>query len=143
MTDRPELDEYLLRLAEVVATRSTCSRLSVGAVLARGGRVLSTGYNGAPAGRPHCVHVPNEDLTAVKSCTVSVHAETNAVVQAARHGVATDGADLFLTHSPCLGCSGLLLNAGVRRVVFALEYRDAAGVEQLTAGGVDVRRWAA
>lgn len=134
---RPELDQYMLDLARVVATRSTCSRLSVGAVLSRGGRVLSTGYNGAPSGQQHCRHFDDEP------CRVAVHAEVNAIVQAARHGVATEGADLFLTHSPCLGCSGLLLNAGVVRVVFALDYRNADGADRLAAGGVTVEKRAA
>lgn len=138
MSDRPSLDEYMLNLAQVVATRSTCSRLHVGAILARGGRVLSTGYNGAPSGDPHCVHVPDEDLDTVISCTVSVHAEANAIYQAQEYRVPTEGADLFLTHSPCLGCSSILLKAGIRRVVFAQRYRSDEGAVQLAVAGVQV-----
>lgn len=124
----------LLDVATTVATWSTCSRLHVGAVLARDGRVLSTGYNGAPAGRPHCVH--RDD----RPCRTSVHAETNAVAFAARHGVSTTGAVLYLTHAPCLACAGLLINAGIAEVVYLDRYRSDEGVRELRAAGVAVRR---
>lgn len=136
--NRPSFDQYMLNLARVVATRATCSRLHVGAVLSRAGRVLSTGYNGAPAGEPHCRHVGEPG-----PCKVSVHAESNAIYQADLYRVPTSGAELFLTHSPCLACSDVLLAAEIRRVVFERAYRDDAGVRALRAGGVLVERLAA
>lgn len=117
----------LLNIARVTATRSTCSRLSVGAVIAYDGRVLSTGYNGAPSGLTHCTHDPGDDTP----CTYSVHAEANAIVQAARHGVRTSGSSLYLTHAPCLACSGLILNAGIRSVWYEAVYRSDAGISRL------------
>lgn len=132
---RPSAERALLDMAVVAATRSTCSRLHVGAVLARDGRVLSTGYNGAPARRPHCVH--RDD----RPCRAAVHAETNAVAFAARHGVTVEGATLYLTHSPCLGCAGLLINSGVVEVVYLEHYRSDDGIRELTAAGVTVRRY--
>jgi dCMP deaminase len=133
---RPSEDEYLLAVARVVATRSTCSRLQVGAVLARDGRILSTGRNGAPSGLPHCSHPLGSDTP----CSLSCHAEANALVFAARHGVATEGAHMLLTHAPCLPCSLLLINGGVRRVAFGERYRDYAGVQQLRAAGIEVEQ---
>lgn len=132
---RPTEDAMLLDVARVVATRATCGRLHVGAVLAREGRVLSTGYNGAPAGLPHCtLHAVGE------SCRRAVHAETNAIAFAARHGVPAAGATLYLTHSPCVGCAGLLVNAGVVEVVYDQPYRDPAGIDLLERAGVLVRQ---
>lgn len=134
MSPRPSLDATLLAAAYVWARRSTCSRLQVGAVLARDGRTLSTGYNGAPSGLGHCEHLDDEP------CSVSVHAEANALIFAGRHGVSTEGATLFLTHRPCLGCAGLVVNAGIIGVVYAEPYRSVAGEEALRAAGIDVRR---
>lgn len=123
--DRPSEGEWLLRMADVAAQRSTCSRLQVGAVLSRDGRILSTGYNGAPSGETHCEHL--DDLP----CTQSVHAEVNALVFAARHGVSTEGASFYVTHAPCYGCAGLLINAGVDTVYFRSHYRSKDGLDRL------------
>lgn len=130
---RPSLDRMLLDVANVVATRSTCSRLHVGAVLARDGRILSTGYNGAPTGVPHCAHVDGQP------CAVAVHAEANAVAFAARHGVTVEDATLYATHAPCAGCAGLIVNAGIRAVVYAEPFRSADGLNRLRVAGLDVR----
>jgi dCMP deaminase len=124
----------MLATAAVWAQRSTCSRLAVGAVLARDGRVLSTGYNGAPAGLPHCVHEADEP------CSITVHAEANALLFAGRHGASTLDTTMYCTHAPCLACSGLLLNAGVARVVYRNWYRSDAGLERLAAAGVKVEK---
>lgn len=131
---RPTLEGMLLEVALVVAQRSTCSRLHVGAVLARAGRILSTGYNGAPSGVGHCEHLDGAP------CRVSVHAEGNALAFAARHGVATEGAHLYVTHAPCGDCSGLLINAGVAAVAYLQPYRSTAGLERLDAAGIAVVR---
>lgn len=135
MSARPSLDATLLAAAYAWARRSTCSRLQVGAVLARDGRTLSTGYNGAPSGLAHCEHLDDEP------CAVSVHAEANALIFAGRHGVSTEGATLYLTHAPCLGCAGLVVNAGVVEVVYAEPYRSTAGIEALGRARLVVRRW--
>lgn len=131
---RPSETELLLDIAAQVARRSTCSRLSVGAVLARDGRILSTGRNGAPAGMPHCDH----SYDSHSSCVSSVHAEANALVFAARYGASSADASMFLTHAPCIGCAGLIINSGVTSVVFSNHYRDTQGVARLESAGVPV-----
>ena len=128
--DRPDEDVVLLDMAEQVARRGTCSRLKVGALLVRDGRVLSSGRNGAPAGLEHCQHEADEP------CEVSVHAETNAIAFAARAQGGAEGASLYLTHAPCLACSGLLINAGVSRVFYRHAYRDLRGASRLADAGV-------
>ena len=131
---RIDRDEWLLQMAELVALRGTCSRYQVGVVIAREGRVLATGYNGAPAGLPHCEHectcTPNDqfgvhaaDCEARPGCTVAVHAEANAIAYAARLGIALEGASLYCSLSPCVACAQLIINAGVRRVFFRSCYR--------------------
>lgn len=134
--ERPTVHRMLMDIALVVAQRSTCSRLQVGAVLARDGRVLSTGYNGAPSGLEHCRH----ELGANEPCTESVHAEANAIVQAARHGVSTDETCLYLTHAPCLGCSGLILNSGVKGVFYQEFYKSELGIKRLKQSRVRVEK---
>ena len=127
-------DQMMMLMAETVSGRSTCSRLKVGAIISRSARVVSTGYNGAPAGMDHCDHALNE----TEPCTWAIHAEANAIVWAARLGTSTEGADLYVTHSPCLRCAQLIVNAGIRRVVFRYEYRKRDGIEFLQEAGVDV-----
>jgi dCMP deaminase len=126
------MDTMLLAIAATVATRSTCERLYVGAVLAVDGRPFAVGYNGTPRNLPHCQHEPGDD----QPCVEAVHAEANAVVNAALAGASTRGASMFLTHSPCLGCAGLIINAGIRRVVYTDEFRSLAGVNRLAEAGL-------
>jgi dCMP deaminase len=148
-------DEYLMDIAQVVAARSTCDRLQVGAVIARSGRVLSTGYNGAPSGMPHCDHTctcdedyPDQDyqLTLHRPtcpagpCNNTIHAEANAIIFAARHGVATENAEMFVTHAPCLICARLIINAGIMGVMYSVEYRDPSGVDLLRSQAVALAR---
>lgn len=128
---RPTRDEMLMDVAQVVAQRGTCSRLRVGAVIARDSRALSMGYNGVPAGMPHCNHSMDE----MGGCAKAVHAEANAIVWAARNGITTDGAELFTTHMPCLACAALIINAGIMRVVWSVEYRDRSGMDLLVRSG--------
>lgn len=129
---RPTEDDMLLEVARVVSQRATCSRLSVGAVLAIEGRILSTGYNGAPSGMNHCLHTND------KPCKTAVHAEANAIAFAAKHGVATYESTLYTTHSPCLTCSHLIINAGIIRVVYWLVYRDSGPLDLLKSAGLGV-----
>lgn len=122
---RPTVDEHLLAVAWATARRSTCLRApdGVGAVLAREGRVLSTGYAGSVRGDPHCVDVGCM-LDARGKCVRTVHAELNALLQAAAHGVSVDGATAYCTMSPCWDCFKALKSAGVARVVFDVTYTD-------------------
>lgn len=113
---------------------STCSRLSVGAVLARDGRSLGSGYNGAPEGLPHCYHAPESELP----CTASTHAEANVIGYAARNGVATKGSTLYITHAPCYACSGLILAAGITRVCYSRYYGNTLGLDKLALAGIEL-----
>lgn len=131
---RPSEREQLLAIAEVISRRGTCSRLRVGALIAQKGRPISTGYNGTPAGLPHCVHADGIDV----SCSSVVHAEANAIAFAARHGTSVDRGLLVSTHSPCLGCANLIINAGIGAVMYAAIYKNEAGVERLRSAGVQV-----
>lgn len=126
-------DEWLLKMAEVVSERSTCNRLHVGAVLARSHRVLSTGYNGNVSGIAHCEHTVDSE-----PCETAVHAEANALIFAARMGVATEGALLVSTHEPCLQCAKLIVNAGVSEVWFKMSYRVHDGIDLLRTTGIEV-----
>ena len=134
---RPSRDEMLMDITRVVATRSTCQRAQVGAVIAREGRILTMGYNGAPAGMDHCDHYPGE-YSQSSGCTRAVHAEANAVAYAARYGIDVSNSVLFTTLSPCLSCSQLIVNSGVLRVVCLELYRDIIGVRLLTDAGLEV-----
>lgn len=119
---RASWDEYFMNLATVVATRATCDRKHVGAVLVRERTVLSTGYNGSIRGLPHCDDVGH--MMENGHCVATVHAEANAIVQAAMNGVAIEGATIYTTASPCWPCFKLIANAGVQRIVYGEFYRD-------------------
>lgn len=136
---RPSRDTILMGTADLYAMRSTCSRASVGAVIAVEGRILSTGYNGPPSGFDHCQHEENEELP--EGCIEAVHAEANAIAFAAKHGVKTDGAELFCTFMPCPTCAKLIINAGIKRVVYRIAYRKDDGVGMLQRADVDVQRF--
>jgi dCMP deaminase len=140
-TERPTMDMTLLATAFVMSERGTCSRARVGCVVALDGRILSSAYNGAPRGMPHCVH---DDRTtddfgpSEPTCPTGVHAEANAVAFAARYGVSLDGSVLYTTLSPCVPCAQLIVNVGIERVVCAKVYRDTTGVELLLSAGLTV-----
>ncbi len=133
---RPSWDDYFLQIAFTVAQRSTCDRAHVGCVLVRERRILTTGYNGAPAGLPHCDDAGH--LMVDGHCVRTLHAEQNALIQAALHGVGTEGATAYVTHQPCLTCAKMLINAGVRRVVYAGNYPDDYSRQFLVAAGVEL-----
>lgn len=122
MRERASWDEYFMRIAAEVATRSTCDRKHVGAVIVRDKCILATGYNGSIRGMPHC----DEDghLMEDNHCVRTIHAEANAVIQAARNGVRIEGGTVYVTASPCFGCFKMIANAGLVRVVFGEFYRD-------------------
>lgn len=124
-----------MQTAVLWSQRGTCSRLQVGAVLSRDGRIIATGYNGAPSGHAHCEHLDDQP------CVKATHAEENVLYFAARYGMSTDGADLFVTHNPCYRCARGLINAGIRRVVYLHDYRDDSGVQLLNGSGIAVFRY--
>jgi len=119
---RASWDEYFMAIAREVATRSTCDRKNVGAVLVRDKMILTTGYNGSIRGLAHCDEVGHEIVN--DHCIRTVHAETNAIVQAARNGVSIEGATLYINASPCWDCFKLLANAGIKKIVFGEFYRE-------------------
>lgn len=120
---RATWDEYFMNIAREVATRSTCDRKFVGAVVVRQKNILATGYNGSIAGLPHCDEAGH--LMEDGHCVRTVHAEANAIVQAAKNGTSIEGAGIYVTASPCWPCFRLIANAGMRRIVFGELYRDA------------------
>ncbi len=129
-----------MEVARTVATRATCPRASVGAVLVRDHRILTTGYNGAPRHVAHCTEIGCELVGG--HCVRSTHAEANAVVQGALHGVQLDGATAYCTHQPCVHCAKLLISAGVKRIVFAVAYPDRFAQELLAEAGVALVQFA-
>ena len=134
---RPTRQQMLIHVALVIAQRSTCTRLHVGAWIARDGRILTTGYNGPPAGMDHCTHTAGRALGDEIGCEVAVHAEANAIAFAARYGMGTDQAELYVTHSPCIACAKLIINAGIVKVVYATEYRSYEGLDLLEKARVE------
>ena len=130
-----------MAIARAVATRATCSRRSVGAVVVRDKRILATGYNGAPVGMRHCDHTGGADLRD-GHCARSTHAEQNALVQAARYGTGIAGGTIYLTDHPCLTCVKLLVNAGITRIVYEDSYPDDLAAAMLREAGIVVDRLA-
>ena len=121
-TTRASWDEYFMRIAREVATRSTCDRKFVGAVIVRDKSILATGYNGSIRGLPHCSEEGH--LMEDGHCVRTIHAEANAVIQAARNGVRIEAADIYVTASPCFSCFKMCANAGIKRIMFGEFYRD-------------------
>lgn len=135
--ERPSWDEYFMMMAhDVVAKRATCPRRAVGVVLVRDKRIITTGYNGSPPGMPHCTEVGCRLHNG--HCIRTIHAEQNAVAQAALHGVSTEGATCYVTAAPCVNCAKLLVAAGIKRVVYGEEYSDKLGEEFLLESGVEL-----
>jgi dCMP deaminase len=119
---RVSWDEYFMNIAQVVASRSTCPRKYVGSVIVREKTILSTGYNGSIRGMPHCSEVGH--MMENDHCVATIHAESNAILQAAKNGVMIDGATIYVTASPCWNCFKQIANAGLRRIVYGEFYRD-------------------
>ncbi|MGI6661988.1 MAG: deoxycytidylate deaminase [Bacillota bacterium] len=144
---RPSWDEYFMELAEVVAKRSTCLRRNIGAVVVKDKRVLATGYNGAPTGLAHCSEVGclREKLgipsgERVEMCR-GLHAEQNALVQAARYGIALEGAVIYCTNQPCVTCAKMLINAGIVKVIYKHPYPDKLAQDLLAESKVIVEKF--
>lgn len=122
MSGRVSWDQYFMNIATEVATRSTCARKHVGAVIVRDKVILSTGYNGSIRGMPHCDEVGH--MMEDGHCVRTIHAEANAIIQAASHGVRIEAATIYVTASPCWQCFKMIANAAITRVVFGEFYRD-------------------
>lgn len=134
---RPDWDSYFLKIANAVSERSTCDRAMVGCVLVLEKRILTTGFNGSPSGQPHCDEVGH--LMVDGHCVRTIHAETNAIIQAALHGVSTKGATCYVTHFPCMNCAKVLVNAGIVRLVYGVSYRiDPISVQFLEGARVEI-----
>ena len=133
---RASWDEYFMNIAQVVASRSTCPRKYVGAVIVRNRTILSTGYNGSIRGLPHCSDVGH--MMEDGHCVATIHAETNAVLQAAKNGVRIDGSTVYVTASPCWSCFKMITNAGIRRIVYGEFYRDERIFDAAKTLGVEL-----
>jgi len=134
---RPDWDSYFLKIAFAVSERSTCDRALVGCVLVLEKRILTTGFNGSPAGLPHCEEVGH--LMVDGHCVRTIHAETNAIIQAALHGVSTKGSTCYVTHFPCINCTKALINAGITRLVYCNNYRiDENALAFLKAAKIEI-----
>ena len=119
---RATWEEYFMNIAKQVASRSTCDRKHVGAVIAKDKTILSTGYNGSIRGMPHCDEVGH--MMENDHCVATIHAEANAVLQAAKNGVMIDKAEVYITASPCWPCFKMLANAGIKKIYYGEFYRD-------------------
>jgi len=140
---RPDVDEYFLKIASVVAERSTCRRHHVGAVAVRDKHILATGYNGAAAGLRDCLELGClRDEMKIPSGTRheicrGIHAEQNAIIQASLHGVSLEGATVYVTHTPCILCAKMLVNARIKRFVTFGKYADDSFMELFNEAGVE------
>ncbi len=144
---RPTWEEYFMQIAEVVSTRSTCLRRHVGAVLVKNRQILATGYNGVPRGIAHCAErgclrdqlgIPSGER---QELCRGLHAEQNAIIQAAYHGVAVEGAEMFVTLQPCVTCAKTLINAGISAVHFLGVYPDELSMELFKEAGASLVRF--
>jgi dCMP deaminase len=140
---RPDIDEYFLKVAAVVAERSTCRRHHIGAVAVRDKHILATGYNGAPSGSPDCLElgclrdelgIPSGERHEI--CR-AIHAEQNVIIQAALHGVSLEGATIYATHTPCVLCAKMLVNAKIKRYVSFGEYNDNTFINLFKDAGIE------
>ena len=147
MTGRLTWDQYFLTITRQVAERSTCSRAKVGAVIVRDKSILATGYNGAPAGMPHCTDVgcliyqsktPNGDIE--ENCFRTIHAEINAIAQAAKNGASIRDASIYITHTPCIHCFKVLVNTGIKNIYYEIPYKPHTLEELLRYTGVQLAR---
>ncbi len=141
---RPVVDEYFLKIASVVAERSTCRRHHVGAIAVREKHILATGYNGAPSGAKDCLelgclrdelHIPSG--TRQEVCR-GIHAEQNVIIQASLHGVSLERGTIYCTHTPCILCAKMLVNARIKRYVSFGKYNDNAFLELFREAGIEV-----
>ena len=147
MSERPSWHQYFLTITHQVAERSTCTRAKVGAVIVRDKNILATGYNGSPAGLPHCTELgcliytsrtPTGELE--ENCFRIIHAEINAIAQAAKNGASIRDADIYITHTPCIHCLKVLINTGIRRIFYERDYKTHTLADLLRYSGVHLER---
>jgi len=147
MNERPSYDEYFMEMAHVVSKRSTCLRREVGAILVKDKHILSTGYNGAPKGLNHCsevgclrekLNIPSGERHEI--CR-GLHAEQNAIIQAAVFGISIKNSILYCTNTPCVVCAKMLINAGVKEIVFSGDYPDHLAKKILSESGMKIRKF--
>lgn len=136
MSQRVGWHEYFMNIARQAATRSTCSRKHVGAVIVRDKTILSTGYNGSIRGMPHCDEVGHDMEN--DHCVATIHAEANAIIQAAKNGVRIEDGELYTTASPCWSCFKLIANSGIRRIYFGEFYRDEKSIRIAAQLGIEL-----
>jgi len=141
--NRPSWESYFMDIAKMIATRSTCLRRQVGAVIVKDKRILATGYNGAPSGLKHCVEIggclrEKEGIPSGQRQELcrALHAEQNAIIQAAVYGICTSGSILFCTHQPCVTCAKMLINAGIKEIYFSGDYPDELSILLLKEAGI-------
>lgn len=141
---RPSWDEYFLEIIELIKQRSTCIRRQVGAIIVKDKRILATGYNGAPTGCRHCLDIGclREELGIPSGerhelCR-AVHAEQNAIAQAAQYGISVAGATLYVTHQPCVMCAKMVINAGIKRIIYKGDYPDGLSLELLNEARIEL-----
>lgn len=143
---RPDWNSYFMEIARIVAKRSTCIRRNVGALIVKNRQILSTGYNGAPSGLAHCLdrgclrQTLNIGPGERHELCRGLHAEQNAIIQAAFHGISIEGADLYCTHLPCSICMKMIINAGIRRVFYLEGYPDNLSLELLEESGIIIEK---
>jgi len=135
---RPNRDEYYKAMLDVVSTRGTCLRAKQGALILREHRVIVTQYNGALPGQPHCT---TETCNATEPCKNSVHAEEGAIVFAAKKGIPLEGTTMWCTTMPCPTCARLIVQAGIKELIYTKTYRLTEGIDILTRSGVKVRQY--
>ena len=142
---RVSWDEYFMEIAEIVKTRSTCMRRQIGAVIVKDNRIITTGYNGAPSGCRHCTEIgtcyrQEHNISSGERHEMcrALHAEQNAIIQAARIGNTTDGATIYVTNQPCVICAKMCINAGIRRIVYKDSYPDELAVKMLNEAGIEL-----
>jgi len=143
--DRPNWDEYFMEMAVLTARRSTCLRRQVGAVIVRDRHIIATGYNGAPRGIAHCaerggclrekLNIPSGER---HELCMALHAEQNAIIQAATLGQSIESAMMYITHQPCVICSKMIVNAGIRRIIVKEGYPDQLSIELLAEAGLKI-----
>lgn len=147
MINRPTWEDYFMEITSLVAKRSTCLRRQVGAILVIEKRILATGYNGAPSGLAHCLdigclreknQVPSGERHEL--CR-GLHAEQNAIIQAAYHGIRINGATLYCTNLPCVICTKMIINAGIKEIIYASGYADPLAQEMLREAHIPIRQW--
>lgn len=134
--ERLNWDEYFMEIARVVSTRATCDRKHIGALIVKNKNILSSGYNGSIKGLPHCDEIGHDMVN--DHCVRTVHAEANAIVQAAKNGVSIDGATIYTTASPCWDCFKLIANCGIKRIVYGDFYREPKSLETAKTLGIEL-----